>query len=102
MNGLPVIEQLFAYVIENEGGLETVPTVLVTAWDLIPHAVIVPLVAADQLRAAALRRLVPQLIQQNPSLAGCRAKLVEFRRGRVLDEITLPALDDLPPHEDQT
>ena len=87
MNGPPRIENMYAYLVMEDDGTETVP--VVPALDeRVPGQVMslyMPLVAAGLPRMTAMRRHLFHL----PHLRGKTVQLVRFARQEVLDTITL-------------
>lgn len=83
MNGPDAVATLYAYVVVNVDGTETVPVLLFPEWGPIHVPVQIPLVVASLGAAALLRRNV----LSDPSLAGKIVKLIRY--DRVAPEVDL-------------
>lgn len=81
MDGPRKIDVLYAYIVLNDEGAETVPIVLVPEWDGIAGQVMVPLIGADQGKINALRRV----IFSTPALQGKTLQLVKFEQRQLVD-----------------
>jgi hypothetical protein len=82
MNGPRIIDVVYAYILTNEEGMESVPSILVPEWDNLAVPVMVPLMGADRARVNFLRRYMLSA----PELEGRRLQLVKFTVRQLVEE----------------